>query len=247
MNVKAVAVTKSLVEGIELSPEELIIYEARVSNPENQGNTQTAVKLLKFLIRNKHWSPFDMVNFTVEVETSRAIAAQILRHWSIKPQEFSQRYAAVKGKIEPIELRFKPEGKSNRQVSEKVLGTINFNDSYVDMTFNLKEPFPHEAKEKLDKGLDLLRQVTEYYEELIAFGIHPECARMFLPLATTTTLYLNGSVRSWIFYLMQRTDAHAQKEHRELAALIEAEFKKYFPNVYEATREESLEVNQSIK
>jgi thymidylate synthase (FAD) len=96
MKAKLISITKE-VFGKEFTPEELLVYIARVSNPSNQMNMETSDKLIRFLIRNKHWSPFDMINMTVEVVTSRAIAAQILRHWSIKPQEFSQRYAEATG------------------------------------------------------------------------------------------------------------------------------------------------------
>ena len=117
MNVKLVSITQSLIEGKTLTAEELLVYIARVSNPSNQLNTETSDKLIGYMIRNKHWSPFDMVNLTVEVTTSKAVGIQILRHWSIKPQEFSQRYAEVVD-IEPIELR--KQGATNRQVGDEV-------------------------------------------------------------------------------------------------------------------------------
>lgn len=209
MNVKLISLTKAV--GIpELTTEEdLIIYIARVSNPSNQLNTETSPKLLRHLIKNKHWSPFDMANMCIEVVTSKAIAIQILRHWSIKPQEFSQRYAEVT-EIEPIELRM--QGITNRQGGE----VLNNNSVLT----NLVE--------------DHINKTKILYKSLLIAGIAKECARMILPMATSTTMYLNGSIRSWIHYLEQRTDLHAQKEHREIAIKIKQIFKQYFPNISEA-------------
>lgn len=208
MKVKVIAVTASLVEGIETA-EDLIVYIARVSNPNNQMNTATAPKLLRYLIDNKHWSPFDMANLTVEVTTSRVIAQQILRHWSIKPQEFSQRYATVT-EIEPIELRM--QGETNRQGGEKLCNNELMNQA---------------VDEHIENSISL-------YRSLLNYGVAKESARFVLPLATSTTLYLNGSIRSWIHYLEQRLDAHAQKEHRLVAQEIEKIFGFYFPNVWKA-------------
>lgn len=229
MQVRAIAITKPLIPlaevpihangGLrEMTAEELIIYEARVSNPDNQGNTDTAPKLLKFLINKKHWSPFDMVNLTVEVKTSKAIGIQILRHWSIHPQEYSQRYAEVT-EVEPIELR-KKAGK-NRQGSDgepfdpiiTVQGVTALASWHVDAHVSIGQ---------------------ELYRALIDAEVAPECARMITPMASTTTMYLNGTVRSWIFYLQQRLSEHAQKEHKIVAKEIEKIFKQYFPNTAEA-------------
>lgn len=214
MNVKLVSVTKSLVEGQNLTAEELLVYIARVSNPSNQLNTETSDKLIGYMIKNKHWSPFDMVNMTVEVTTSKAVGIQILRHWSIKPQEFSQRYAEVVD-IEPIELR--KQGATNRQVGDEVF------DPAVTTSGDLAQ---WKASELVE---DVVKYCEESYKKLIKAGVAKECARMILPMATSTTLYLNGSVRSWIHYLEQRTSSHAQKEHRDVAVLIENIFKEQFP------------------
>ena len=212
MNVKLVSITKSLVEDKEMSAEELLVYIARVSNPSNQLNTETADKLIGYMIKNKHWSPFDMINMTVEVTTSKAVGIQILRHWSIKPQEFSQRYAEVVD-IEPIELR--KQGATNRQVGDEVF------DPLIDcMVYNEK------ASVLIAQEIE---RVQNLYQILLKAGVAKECARMILPMATSTTLYLNGSVRSWIHYLEQRTSAHAQKEHRDVAVLVENIFKEQFP------------------
>jgi thymidylate synthase (FAD) len=213
MNVKLVSMTQSLVEGQNLTAEELLVYIARVSNPSNQLNTETSDKLIGYMIKNKHWSPFDMVNMTVEVTTSKAVGIQILRHWSIKPQEFSQRYAEVVD-IESIEIR--KQGATNRQVGDEVFDPM--------LTISNGDAF--KASVLVDKHL---RDTESLYKKLIDAGVAKECARMVLPMAASTTLYLNGSVRSWIHYMEQRCSSHSQKEHRDVAKLIEGIFKDKFP------------------
>jgi len=215
MNVKLVSLTKSLIKEQKLSAEELIAYIARVSNPSNQLNNETADKLLGYMIKHKHWSPFDMVNMTVEVTTSKAIGIQILRHWSIKPQEFSQRYAEVVD-VEPIELR--KNGATNRQSSQDAFDPNLYGNNV--------------AASRL--VADHVRASQDLYKELLNVGVAKECARMVLPMATSTTMYLNGSVRSWIHYMEQRCDIHAQLEHREVANLIKAIFIENFPNIAKA-------------
>ena len=219
MNVKLVSITKPLIAEKELSAEELIAYMARVSNPSNQLNTDTADKLLGYMIKHKHWSPFDMVNMTVEVTTSKAVGIQILRHWSIKPQEFSQRYAEVVD-IEPIELR--KTGSTNRQSSEEVFNPM------------VKHPF-QEIMVPASQLVEMLVELSaRTYKELLIAGVAKECARMILPMATSTTMYLNGSVRSWIHYMEQRCDVHAQLEHRDVANEIKKLFMANFPNISKA-------------
>jgi len=215
MNVKLVSLTKSLIKEQKLSAEELIAYIARVSNPSNQLNNETADKLLGYMIKHKHWSPFDMVNMTVEVTTSKAIGIQILRHWSIKPQEFSQRYAEVVD-VEPIELR--KNGATNRQSSQDAFDPNLYGNNV--------------AASRL--VADHVRASQDLYKELLNVGVAKECARMVLPMATSTTMYLNGSVRSWIHYMEQRCDIHAQLEHREVTNLIKAIFIENFPNIAKA-------------
>lgn len=212
MNVKLISITQPSIEGINTS-EELIAYCARVSNPSNQMNNETAPRLLNYLIRHKHWSPFEMVDMTVEIETSRAIAAQILRHRSFSFQEFSQRYSEAT-EIEPIEYR--KQGKTNRQVGD--------------------EPFePEIGGQSATEIVPLiLKRNLKLYEELIEAGVAKECARMVLPLATTTTLYMKGSIRSWIHYLDLRTNQDTQKEHREIALQIQNIFNENFPNIRKA-------------
>ena len=160
-----------------------------------------------------------MINMTVEVKTSKAIAIQILRHWSIKPQEFSQRYAEVT-EIEPIVLR--KSGSTDRQSSTDVFDPMIRNPWHTGL-------YP---------ASETVKQLTEYsqfvYKELLQEGVAKECARMILPMATSTTMYLNGSVRSWIHYMEQRCDKHAQAEHQEVANLLRQIFIENFPNIAKA-------------
>lgn len=205
MNVNLISISKPLVEGINTA-EELISYCARVSNPSNQLNVETAPKLLKYLIDHEHWSPYEMVSFTVEIKTSRAIAAQILRHRSFSFQEFSQRYASAAG-LQSIEWR--AQGKTNRQVGE--------------------EPF--EISSELEEEINNIQNKSiELYKTLVENGAAKECARMLLPLNTSTTLYMTGTVRSWIHYLELRTKEDTQKEHRMIAEQIKKIFVKEFPS-----------------
>lgn len=217
MNVRLISITRSLIEE-EISPEELIVYTARVSNPSNQLNTGTADKLIAYLIKNKHWSPFEMVDMTVEVKTSRAIAAQILRHWSLSFQEFSQRYAEVVD-MEPVQLR--KAGATNRQSSTEV--------------FNPEIEFDNGVKMRASVAVELaLKRAQGLYTKLLDAGVAKECARMVLPLTTQTTIYMKGSVRDWIHYLIARTDPHAQLEHQQVAQTIAEIFKEKFPNIVKA-------------
>lgn len=215
MKVNLVSVTKHE----KYTPEELIVYVARVSNPSNQGNMETAPKLIKYLIDNKHWSPFEMVDMTVEIVTSRAIAQQILRHRSFSFQEFSQRYSAVT-EMEPIQLRRQAE--KNRQSSEE-----EFDPELGTLLGGKKET-------ALERVKWVIAQANNTYNLLIEAGVAKECARMVLPLTTQTTIYMKGSVRSWIHYLQIRCDQHTQLEHRQIADSIREEFIKIFPNISEA-------------
>jgi thymidylate synthase (FAD) len=202
-----------------LSPEELIVYCARVSSPQNQTNTLTAPKLIRYLIEHKHYSPFEMCDVAFEVETSRAIAAQILRHWSLSFQEFSQRYATASLGFEIYPARLQAE--KNRQGS-----AVEAPSGDLAEWWELKQT-THYALCELE------------YEAALHRGIARELARMLLPLATRTRLYIKGDVRSWIFYLKARLAADAQFEHREVAAAILPIFAKLFPNVAEAAELES--------
>ena len=210
MSVKLVSITHPKMDGLN-SPEELISYCARVSNPSNQMNMETSPKLLNYLIKHKHWSPFEMVDMTVSIVTRRSIAAQILRHRSFSFQEFSQRYSTATD-IQQIELR--KQGKTNRQSSEEII---------LDST--------------LSKMVDNhLEKSKELYQYLIDEGVSRETARDVLPLATETTMYMKGSIRSWIHYLDLRCSQDTQLEHRHIANDIKDIFIKNFPNISEALK-----------
>jgi len=213
MEVKLISITQPVPalkrQGIK-SPEDLIVYCARVSNPSNQLNSQTAPKLIQYLIKHKHWSPFEMVDMCVEIKTSRAIAAQILRHRSFSFQEFSQRYAEATA-LEPIQWRM--QGATNRQVG----------DEPADL-----------AEDALQAIQDLNETALEVYGLLTEQGIAKECARMILPLTTQTTLYMKGSIRSWIHYVLVRATQETQKEHRDIALAIKKILKQHFPDVCKA-------------
>lgn len=226
MNVKLVSLTNSLIEEKLLSAEELIVYIARVSNPANQLNSETSDRLISYMVKNKHWSPFEMVDMTVEIVTSRAIAQQILRHRSFSFQEFSQRYAEAL-EIEPVQLRNQAD--KNRQSSS---------DSFNDHIEALKYTDDWTSTERSGFARDLIQShiasSVNLYKSLIAEGVAKECARMVLPLTTQTKIYMKGSVRSWIHYLQIRCDGHAQLEHQQIAQSILEIFKINFPNISKA-------------
>lgn len=212
MKVKLVSLTKANINNIEMSPEQLIVYTARVSNPGNQMNIETSDKLIAYLIKNKHWSPFEMADMTVEIITSRGIAQQILRHRSFSFQEFSQRYAEVTD-IEPIQLRYQAD--KNRQSSSTELNELD--QQYFG-----------------DKVYSLIEQSKNLYVEMLQAGVAKECARFILPITTQTKIYMKGSIRSWIHFLQIRTDGHTQLEHRLIAVEILNIFKENFPNIAKA-------------
>lgn len=214
MSATLVAISQPLIktkdESRYLTAEEFISYCARVSNPSNQLNIETSSRLLAYCIKHKHWSIFEQVSCTFEIKTSRAIAAQILRHRSFSFQEHSQRYSVTTG-LE--ELEWRQQGKTNRQVGDKSI------------ELSLALEFKVQQAQRL---------ATEAYDELIEQGVARECARMILPLNTSTTLYMNGTVRSWLHYLELRTKEDTQKEHRDVALEIQKIFKEHFPSVSEA-------------
>jgi len=195
--------------------EELIVKMARVSAPGNQDNVESAPRLLKYLINHKHWSPFEMGNMCVEIETTRAISPQILRHRSFSFQEFSQRYAdtAELGSAVIPHLRrqdFKNRQNSIDDLSPDVIG------GYYRRISQLYEDAEH------------------LYRELLSSGVAKECARSILPLSTQTRLYMNGTLRSWIHYLQLRCDPGTQSEHRQIAEEIKRIFCAEFPVIGEA-------------
>jgi thymidylate synthase (FAD) len=215
MRVELISITKpEFPEMADDSAEDLIVYCARVSNPKSQEAGDNAAKLIRYLVTHKHWSPFEMVDMTVEIMTSRAVAAQILRHRSFSFQEFSQRYASANT------LGF--EMHHARRQDDK-----NRQSSIDDLPDETKKWF-------YDVQTETHAFANEMYSEALKRGIAREQARYLLPLSTTTRMYMKGSVRSWIHYLAARLDPSTQKEHRLVAAEIAAIFRAQFPTVSEA-------------
>jgi len=206
MSVKLVTVTPDA--------EKLMAYIARVSNPSNQDNEKYA-GLLKYCIKHNHWSVFEQSTMTLEIETTRAIAAQILRHRSFTFQEFSQRYAAstALGDIPLPELR--RQDLKNRQNSTNDL------DPFLVQDYELK------IKRHFVDAVKL-------YDKMLEAGVAKECARMVLPLATPTRIYMTGSCRSWIHYINLRSAHGTQKEHMVIAEACRKVFTEQFPAVSEA-------------
>ena len=195
--------------------EKLMAYVARVSNPNNQGNDKFA-GLLKYCIKHGHWSVFEQAYMTVEINTTRGLAAQILRHRSFTFQEFSQRYAdtnLLADEIPMFDLR--SQDLKNRQ---------NSND---DVPENKKKDLQEKIAQHFVDSMDL-------YNELLANGIAKECARFVLPLATPTRIYMTGSVRSWVHYIDLRSAHGTQKEHMAVAEGVRSIFREQFPTVAEA-------------
>ena len=191
----------------------LVAYMARVSNPDNQDNTETSGRLIKYLISHKHWSPFEMVNMCVEINTTRSIAAQILRHRSFSFQEFSQRYAKVTQPIGVPELR--------RQDTKNRQNSIDDLDSFTLQHYQLR--LQHH-----------FQQATQIYESMLDDGVAKECAREVLPLCTPTKLYMNGTLRSWIHYCELRCANGTQAEHKDIADECQKLIIQQFPLVSKA-------------
>ena len=207
MTVKLVSVTPDA--------EKHMAYVARVSNPKNQDNEKFA-GLLKYCIQHGHWSVFEQAHMTVEIETTRGLAAQILRHRSFTYQEFSQRYAdsSLLGETIPLPALRRQDDK-NRQNS------IDDIDPLTQQDFEIK------MQRHFESGMKL-------YKEMLDAGIAKECARFVLPLATPTRLYMTGSVRSWVHYIDLRSAHGTQKEHMDVAEGVRSIFCKQFPTVAEA-------------
>ena len=204
------------VQLITLTPdaEKNMAFVARVSNPNNQGNENFS-GLLKYCIKHQHWSVFEQAHMTLEIETTRAIAAQILRHRSFTFQEFSQRYAQSNelGEIDLPELR--RQDNKNRQ--------------------NSIDDLDVKVVDKLNRQMiTLFSSAQSLYNQMIEEGVAKECARMVLPLCTPTRIYMTGSVRSWIHYIDLRSAHGTQKEHMEIAESCKDIFKEQFPIVSEA-------------
>ena len=215
MNVRLVSYTspyKDTVGELE-TPLDLIAFCARVSNPSNQLNTETSEKLVNYLVKHKHWSPFEMVNVCLEIETTRDIARQILRHRSFTFQEFSQRYA------DPVkELTF--------EVREARLQDVkNRQNSIVTDDVELQWEWRHRQQA-------LINSASELYTWAVDKGIAKEVARAVLPEGLTMSrMYVNGSIRSWIHYVEIRSDISTQKEHRDIALECAKVISEIFPMI----------------
>ena len=195
--------------------EENIVYMARVSNPQNQHNSETAPRLIRYLLKHKHFSPFEMATMQVEINTTRAIAAQVLRHRSFSFQEFSQRYSSA-GDLPSIGLpHLRSQDLKNKQASHDDL-----------------DP---EMVELMNKQIQQLYHSTfDYYEYLLDRGVAKECARSILPLGTPTRMYMSGTIRSFIHYVQIRAGEETQLEHRLIAQDIKDIMRQQLPNVYQA-------------
>ena len=196
--------------GLE-TPQDLVAYAARVSNPSNQSNRETADKLLKYLIKHKHWSPFEMASACLEIETTRDIARQILRHRSFSFQEFSQRYADPTKDLEFVKREARLQDEKNRQNSVEI-----------------DDP---KLQDEWDTLQDLfIEDVRQAYQWAIAKGIAKEQARAVLPEGLTMSrMYMNGTIRSWIHYIELRSANGTQKEHMEVAKACAIEIAKVLP------------------
>ena len=207
MNVKLVSVTPDA--------EQTMAYVARVSNPNNQENPNYA-KLLGYCIKHNHWSVFEQSFMTLEIETTRGLAAQILRHRSFTYQEFSQRYADSTLLSETIPLpELRRQDTKNRQTS------IDDIDPYMVQKYEML------MQQHFNAGMEL-------YQKMLAEGFAKECARFVLPLATPTRLYMSGSCRSWIHYITLRSANGTQKEHMDIAEACKKIFVEQFPTCAEA-------------
>jgi thymidylate synthase (FAD) len=192
--------------------EELVAYMARVSNPDNQDNKDTAPKLLKYLMKHKHWSPFEMVNVCMEINTTRDIARQILRHRSFSFQEFSQRYA---------------------EVIDWAAGEVRMQDDK-----NRQNSLPTQDRELRrwwdEQQVATWKLATNAYKAALGMGIAKEVARKVLPEGLTMSrMYMNGTLRSWLHYVDIRCDESTQKEHREIAEQCKVVLSSLYPNLFE--------------
>ncbi len=211
---RAIQVSRGATEDlIKLSPEGIIVYAARVSNPNNRDTVgQSDDRLLRYCIRNEHWSIFETVSWTVEIETSRAIAQQLIRHRSFTFQEFSQRYAEATDFVVYSPRRQDP---------------VNRQNSVDDLAPEVIEWFEQAQR-------DLFKNAHDVYQQALGKGIAKECARFVLPLSTKTTLFMTGNVRSWIHYIKLRTGNGTQLEHAEIAHDIKSLFVAQFPVIARA-------------
>jgi len=214
--VKLIAITQGAGELIEKNAQEVVSYIARVSNPNNQLNFDSAAGLLKYCINHEHWSIFEHAFMTLEINTTRGIAAQILRHRSFTFQEFSQRYADTNLLADsPIIPDLRRQDTKNRQNSIDDFG------DYVKLKMQA------EIQEYFERGQKL-------YNALLDRNVAKECARFVLPLATPTRIYMTGSARSWIHYINLRSSNGTQKEHMQIAEKCREVFSSQFPDASKA-------------
>jgi len=192
--------------------ERLIVKTARVSAPQNEDNLATGPRLLKYLIKHKHWSPFEMANMCLEIHTQRDISAQIIRHRSFHFQEFSQRYAETEQAKIP---KFRRQDSRNRQNS-----IDDLNDEQIDLLEELT--YKH------------IKEGYELYQTMLEMGVAKETARRHLPMCSPTRIYMNGTLRSWVHYIDLRTDPGTQWEHRTIANQAKIIFEQQFPVISEA-------------
>ena len=215
-DVKLISCTQGAGELEGKSPQDVISFVARVSNPHNQENYRTASGLLKYCILHNHWSIFETASMTLEINTNRGIAAQVLRHRSFCFQEFSQRYADTKLLNQEIPVPdLRKQDKKNRQNS----------------TNDLPPGMIKDYQDKIEKHFE---DAMHLYNNLLDNGVAKESARFVLPLSTPTRIYMTGTCRSWIHYINLRTSNGTQQEHMELAEQCREVFTTVFPDVAEA-------------
>jgi thymidylate synthase (FAD) len=197
--------------------ESIITYCARVSNPKSQEENKSPERLLKYLIKHKHWSPFEMASACVEINTTRDISAQILRHRSFSFQEFSQRYAEVQ--VRPELPAWRRQDLTNRQ--------------------NSIDDLDLEAIAEADQlCANVIKQSTLAYQRLLELGVAKECARKILPINSPTRLYMSGTLRSWLHYLQVRRGPETQLEHRVIAQEIASILCKHIPSIFNVIQED---------
>ena len=211
--VKLISCTQGAGELQDKGPQDVISYVARVSNPHNQQNFDTAAGLLKYCIKHEHWSIFETVSLTMEINTNRGIAAQILRHRSFTFQEFSQRYASTNLLSDSI-----PVPELRRQDTKNRQNSIN------NLPPGLVKQYNKKIEKYFEDGMNL-------YNNLLDNGVAKECARFVLPLATPTRIYMTGTCRSWMHYINLRSANGTQEEHRLVAEACREVFKEVFPDV----------------
>jgi len=220
MKVKLISYSKPAIEELE-TPTDLVAFCARVSNPSNQNNSETAEKLIKYLIKHAHWSPLEMVSVCLEIETTRDIARQILRHRSFSFQEFSQRYADPTKELEFVSREARLQDLKNRQNSVQV------DNEWLQLQWKAYQS-------------DVVLAAKRAYKWAIDNNIAKEQARAVLPEGLTMSrMYMNGTLRSWVHYIQLRSANGTQREHMEIARECAVVIAKIFPIIFSITEEQS--------